>query len=107
MGHHEQAYEEITAVEQPTEEHQAAWSHEFLGAAAAFAAMRAYDKKRENEGLPQDHALAKELLAGLAGGAVDNLVETKGLDWVDRQKAKHHAKEEAEKLYAKQTGYEF
>jgi deoxyribodipyrimidine photolyase-like uncharacterized protein len=107
MTYHEEAYEQIVSVEEPTEHHKAAWTHELLGSAAAFAAMRAYDKKREADGIPQDHALAKELLAGLAGGAVDNLIESKGMDWVDRHKAKKHAEEEAEKLYTQRTGYEF
>lgn len=107
MSYHEEAYEQIVKVEQPTEEHKAAWTHELLGSAAAFAAMRAYNKKQEEEGKPVDHALAKELLAGFAAGAVDNLVETKGMDWLDRHKAKKHAEEEAQKLYSKETGYEF
>ncbi|GAA5797077.1 hypothetical protein EDC94DRAFT_594373 [Helicostylum pulchrum] len=107
MTHHEQAYNEINAVEVPTEEHKSSWTHQFLGSAAAFAAMRAYDKKQENDGNPQDHALAKELLAGFAGGAVDTLVETKGMDWVDKRKAKQQAEEEAQKLYSQRTGYEF
>lgn len=107
MTHHEKAYQEIESTEVVTEEHKANWTHELLGSAAAFAAMKAYNEKQEADGNPQDHALAKELLAGFAGGAVDRLIETKGMDWFDRQKAKHHAKEEAEKLYAQQTGYEF
>lgn len=107
MTHHEEAYNQIQSVEVPTEEHKAEWTHQLLGSAAAFAAMRAYDKKRENDGIPQDHALAKELLAGLAGGAVDNLIETKGMNWVDKHKAKKQAEEEAQKLYSERTGYEF
>jgi hypothetical protein len=107
MTHHEKAYEEITSVEVATEEHKANWTHELLGSAAAFAAMRAYNKKQESEGKTQDHALAKELIAGLAGGAVDNLIETKGMDWMDKYKAKKHAEEEAQKLYSQQTGFDF
>lgn len=45
------------------------------------------------------HAFAKELLAGFAGAEVDKLAETKGEDFFDKEKAKHHAKERAEKLY--------
>lgn len=33
------------------------------------------------------------------------LVESKGLDFVDREKAKRHATQEAEKLYKERTGY--
>ena len=45
------------------------------------------------------HAFAKELLAGFAGAEVDKLAETKGEDFFDREKAKHHAKKRAEDLY--------
>ena len=34
--------------------------------------------------------------AGLAGAFVDRIVETKGLDYIDKQKAVHHAKEHAQ-----------
>ena len=45
------------------------------------------------------HAFAKELLAGFAGAEVDKLAETKGEDFFDKEKAKHHAKKRAEELY--------
>jgi hypothetical protein len=45
------------------------------------------------------HAFAKELLVGLAGAELDKLAETKGMDFVDREKAKHHAKEQVEHMY--------
>ena len=35
---------------------------------------------------------------------VDKLVETKGLDYVDREKAKRHAKQQAEQIYDQQYG---
>ena len=43
------------------------------------------------------------MLAGLAGAEVDKLCETKGLDYVDREKAKHQAKKNAEALYDDQV----
>ncbi|KAI8643133.1 hypothetical protein BD408DRAFT_431694 [Parasitella parasitica] len=107
MGHHEESYNKIRNTEVVTEEHKAEWTHELLGGAAAFSAMAMYNKKKEEDGAPVDHATAKNLLAGLAGVAVDRLVETKGLDWFDKQKAKKHAEEEAQKLYTQETGYEF
>ncbi|KAI8075938.1 uncharacterized protein B0P05DRAFT_547026 [Gilbertella persicaria] len=106
MGYHEEAYESFH-VEAPTEEHKSNWTHQALAAAAGFAAMRAFDKKKEEGGEEDQHALAKELLAGLAAASVDHLVETKGLDWADKQKAKKQAEEEARKLYSERTGYEF
>lgn len=45
------------------------------------------------------HQFAKELLAGIAGAEVDKLIETKGLDYVDREKAKRQAQENVERMY--------
>ena len=45
------------------------------------------------------HAFAKELLAGIAGAEIDKLAETKGLDFLDREKAKRHAREQTESMY--------
>ena len=50
------------------------------------------------------HGFAKELLAGFAAAEADKLAETKGLDFLDREKAKHHAKKQAEHLYDEQYG---
>ena len=33
------------------------------------------------------------------GGEVDKLAETKGMDFYDKEKAQHHAKKGAEKMY--------
>ena len=59
----------------------------------------------------QQHAFAKELIAGFAGAEVDKLFETKGmsnpsniygrsliagLDAYDREEAKRHARQQAE-----------
>ncbi|KAF9196747.1 hypothetical protein BGZ49_002704, partial [Haplosporangium sp. Z 27] len=71
--------------------HKANWTHQVVGAAAAFGAMKLYESKH-----PEDkHALSKELLAALAGAEADKLFETKGLDFIDREKAKKNA----ERLY--------
>lgn len=50
-------------------------------------------------GKPSSHKLAKELIAGLVGGEVDKLAETKGMNWLDREKAEHHAKKNVEHMY--------
>jgi len=50
------------------------------------------------------HQFAKELLVGIAGAEVDKLAETKGMDWVDREKAKHHAKENVQNMYDQHYG---
>ncbi|KAE8216304.1 hypothetical protein CF327_g471 [Tilletia walkeri] len=85
-----------------SEEHKGKLSHELIGGAAAFEAMRAYEQHEASEGKPANHALAKEILAGFAGAEVDKLFETKGLDFLDREKAKRHAKQEAEQAYDNQ-----
>ncbi|CCM01575.1 uncharacterized protein FIBRA_03635 [Fibroporia radiculosa] len=84
-----QAYDQV--VNAP---HKAELSHELLAGAASFEAMKAYERHCAANGQPTSHAEAKELLAGFAGAFVDRMVETKGLDYVDRQKAKRHAHEQ-------------
>ncbi|PWN35646.1 uncharacterized protein FA14DRAFT_160702 [Meira miltonrushii] len=76
--------------------HEGKWSHELVGGAAGFAAMREYEKYEERNGKPENHQMAKELLAGFAGAEVDKLFETKGLNFLDRERAKRHAQEEAQ-----------
>jgi hypothetical protein len=64
--------------------------------------MRAYENHQSANGKPASHAFAKELLAGFAGAEVDKLAETKGLDWIDREKAKRQATEQATQQYDNQ-----
>lgn len=45
------------------------------------------------------HAFAKEAIAGLVGAEVDKLAETKGMDEVDKIKAREHAKKNAHEMY--------
>lgn len=66
--------------------------------------MRAYEQHEQREGKPANHALAKELIAGFAGAEVDKLFETKGLDYIDREKAKRHAQQQATYAYDQQAG---
>ncbi|KAI5475678.1 hypothetical protein MNV49_001053 [Pseudohyphozyma bogoriensis] len=108
------------------EHHKAQLSHEMIGGAAAFSAMKAYEDHQRSMGKPVSHAIGKEIIAGiagkssssllstplqefqltifcvtrraLAGAEVDKLFETKGLDFFDRQKAKHHAERQAQKM---------
>lgn len=55
-------------------------------------------------GHPDEHAQAKEILAGAIGFFVDREVETKGLDFIDREKAKRHAQQQAEQELSNQYG---
>ena len=50
--------------------------------------MKAYESHVAKNGQPDSHARAKEIAAGLAGAFVDREVETRGLDFIDREKAK-------------------
>ncbi|KAI0443885.1 hypothetical protein F4803DRAFT_286944 [Xylaria telfairii] len=84
--------------------HESHLSHELIGGGAAFEAMKLFEDRQRREGKTVNHAFAKEVLAGIAGAEVDKLFETKGLDAIDREKAKHHAKKQAEHLYEQQYG---
>lgn len=44
------------------------------------------------------------MLAGFAGGEVDRLAETKGADYIDREKAKREARQNTEQLYDQHYG---
>jgi len=78
-----------------SEGHKSSWSHELIAGAAAFEAMKSVENGR-----PEDkHKLTKEIFAGLAAMEADKLFETKGLDFLDRERAKHEAKKNAERIY--------
>jgi len=99
MGHHQQVYQQPTP-----QDHKSSWSHELIAGAAAFEAMKAYEHKRQAEGLPENHQFAKEMLAAVASAEVDKLVETKGLDWVDKERAKRQAVQQAHAAYDEKYG---
>eukprot|EP00249_Psilotum_nudum_P030536 c43251_g1_i1 orf=190-561(-) len=80
-------------------EHEAKFSHELLGGAAAFEGMKLFEDSQRREGKTVNHAFAKELLVGFAGAEVDRLAETKGMDEYDRIEAKRHAQGRAENMY--------
>ncbi|KAI0832431.1 hypothetical protein BC628DRAFT_1346607 [Trametes gibbosa] len=87
------AYEQVTNAP-----HKAELSHELIAAAASYEAAKAYEKHCEREGKPESHEKAKEIFAGFAGAFVDRIVETKGLDFVDKEKAKRHASAQVEEV---------
>ncbi|CAG8972775.1 hypothetical protein HYALB_00006867 [Hymenoscyphus albidus] len=78
---------------------ESSFGHELLAGAASFGAFKVFEDRQRAEGKPVSHAFAKELLAGFAGAEVDKLAETKGLDYIDREKAKRHASENVEHMY--------
>ncbi|KDQ21034.1 hypothetical protein BOTBODRAFT_101035 [Botryobasidium botryosum FD-172 SS1] len=72
--------------------HQASWSHEAIAAAASYEAAKAYENHCRENGQPSSHEKAKEIFAGFAGAFVDREVETRGLDAIDKARAKHDGK---------------
>ncbi|KZO97782.1 hypothetical protein CALVIDRAFT_459290, partial [Calocera viscosa TUFC12733] len=62
-----------------------------IAAAAGFAAMKAYESHLRATGQQPTHETMKEILAAIAAAEVDRLAETKGLDFIDRERAKHQA----------------
>ncbi|KAF4972606.1 hypothetical protein FSARC_879 [Fusarium sarcochroum] len=86
-----QAYDQVQ-----NRPHEAEWTHELLGGAAAYEAAKSYENHVARNGEPDNHAQAKEILAGVIGAFVDREVETRGLDYVDKEKAKRHAQRQAE-----------
>ncbi|KAK5993711.1 hypothetical protein PT974_07147 [Cladobotryum mycophilum] len=85
-----QAYDQY----QQAPPHEAHVTHELLGGAAAFEAAKAYEDHVAKNGRPDSHARAKEVVAGLIGAFVDREAETKGLDFIDREKTKRHAEQQ-------------
>lgn len=101
--------------DQGDDQNQAKFSHELIGGAAAFEGMKLFEDRQRKEGkqcsllqnLPKliragktvNHAFAKEMLAGIVGGEVDRLAETKGMDEYDRIEAKRHAENSANNMY--------
>ncbi|KIR67603.1 hypothetical protein I312_102200 [Cryptococcus bacillisporus CA1280] len=72
-------------------EHKAHFTHEVVGAAAAYEAFQAFEKNgaHAEDGSKVTHARAKEVIAGLATGYVVRLVDEKKLPFAsDKNKAK-------------------
>ncbi|KAJ9629283.1 hypothetical protein H2203_001653 [Taxawa tesnikishii (nom. ined.)] len=86
------------------DQNQSSLGHEVIAGGAAFAGFKAFEDHQRKEGKPVEHAFAKELLAGFAAAEVDKLAETKGEDFVDREKAKREAKRNAENMYDEHYG---
>ncbi|EIM19176.1 hypothetical protein WALSEDRAFT_34241, partial [Wallemia mellicola CBS 633.66] len=92
---HESAHQDVYGGKK----HESHLSHELIGGAAAFEAVHAYEEHQRKEGKEVHHEKFKEIAAGLAAAEVDKLFETKGLDHIDKERAKHHAKQQVEQSY--------
>ncbi|CDS04119.1 hypothetical protein LRAMOSA07074 [Lichtheimia ramosa] len=86
-------------VENTEPGHEAKLSHELIAAAASYEAAKAYNKHCEENGEVPDHAKAKELMAAAAGAFIDRMFETKGLDYLDKLKAKKDAEDSINEGY--------
>ncbi|KEZ45558.1 hypothetical protein SAPIO_CDS1893 [Scedosporium apiospermum] len=86
------------------DQHQGKFSHEAVAGGAAFEAMKLFLDRQRKQGGPVKHALAKELLMGVAGAEVDKVMETKGMDYLDRESVKRDAQRQAEQMYDDQYG---
>ncbi|KAJ7066950.1 hypothetical protein C8F01DRAFT_1119726 [Mycena amicta] len=106
MGFFSSDSSEAQAYDEYNGKHKTDISHQLLAGAASFVAAREYEKHVAANGKPTSHAEAKELLyvligpiavsdpscsAGFAGAFIDREVETHGLDFVDKEKAKYEA----------------
>ncbi|KAI8587142.1 hypothetical protein BDZ88DRAFT_426316 [Geranomyces variabilis] len=98
------AHAQVYGCGQINESHKSSLSHEVISGAAGFEAMKAYERHCAANGQPQSHAMMKELLAGFAAAEIDKQFETKGLDWLDKEKAKKMAIQQAHQLAAEQYG---
>jgi hypothetical protein len=56
-------------------------------------------------GQVDNHAKAKEIAAGLAGAFIDREFESKGLDFIDREKAKRHAEQSIQSRFEESGRY--
>ncbi|KAI5116534.1 hypothetical protein M0805_009045 [Coniferiporia weirii] len=95
-------YEDLYINQQPR--HESSFTHEAIAGAAGFAAMHAYEAHLRKTGQPVTHGKMKEILAMIAAAEVDKLAETKGLDWLDRHKAKKLAEHQAHALAEQRYG---
>ncbi|BFZ56522.1 hypothetical protein PYCC9005_003569 [Savitreella phatthalungensis] len=101
FGESHDAYQQVYNGD---ERHEGKFSHELIAGAASFEAMKVFEDRQRREGKPVSHQFAKELLAGIAGGEADKLFETKGLDYIDQERARNDARKNAERLYDEHYG---
>ncbi|RAK99591.1 DUF3759 domain-containing protein [Aspergillus ibericus CBS 121593] len=96
---HRDEYEDAPA------EHKAKLSHEVIGGAAAYEAMKSWEEHQARNGKPDNHAQAKEILAGLAGAFIDKEFEEKGIPFAEREKMKWEARKHIDQTEESQFEY--
>ncbi|GAA6016206.1 hypothetical protein JCM11491_003769 [Sporobolomyces phaffii] len=90
-----QAYVEVCETSH-SQQHKSHFSHELIAGAAAYEAAKKYEQHCAENGKPASHEKAKELIAAFAAAETAKLIETKGLDHLDKAKAQHQARQQAE-----------
>ena len=83
----------------PGPRHRGELTHELIGGAAGFEAMRLHERHREREGIVGHHKLGKELIAGFTAAEAAELIDERKLNRLDRERAKRRAIAQAEHLY--------
>ncbi|QRV92359.1 hypothetical protein RhiJN_20377 [Ceratobasidium sp. AG-Ba] len=84
---------------QASEPHEASLTHELIAGAASYEAAKAYQNHLDQNGDPQSHEQAKDMLAAVSGAFIDREVETRGLDFIDAEKAKRQARDQVWQQY--------
>lgn len=79
-------------------------THELLAGAAAFEAVRKYEKHREKEGITEHHELGKEMLAGLATAEVEKLFERHHYSHLEKERAMKEAREQSHHFWEQDHG---
>jgi hypothetical protein len=69
-----------------------------------YLALKAYEDHVRRTGEQVSHPMMKEMLAAIAAAEVDKLFESKGLDFLDREKAKQRAIHQAHQLANEKYG---
>ncbi|KAF7972235.1 hypothetical protein HWV62_18644 [Athelia sp. TMB] len=90
-----QEVKDYQALQDPqSEHHKAHFTHKFLASAAAGYAAHEFEKRHEKvTGEAVHHKFLINTAAGIAASYLTGLAETKGLDYLDKVKLEHQAKE--------------
>ncbi|KAG0231630.1 hypothetical protein B0O80DRAFT_495558 [Mortierella sp. GBAus27b] len=80
-------------------EHTSSFTADLVAGAAAFEALKAYEQYVAENGTPDSHSKAREILTGMVNATVDRNVESKGLDFLDINAVKQRARTNVETVY--------
>ncbi|KAF3384374.1 hypothetical protein F1880_002061 [Penicillium rolfsii] len=100
---HAQSYDQYQNSD--LSQHEPSFAHELIAGAASYEAAKAYEEHCARNGQPPSHEKAKEIMAGFAGAFIDREVETRGLDFIDRERAKRHAEQNIEQVDESRFNY--